>query len=258
MSRCLGKLDPKIDPRTFTLKSILNHAALPTPKPFDWDSILPVDVGMMANDRIGLCAVAAVAHLIQAWSANHLGNEITIADDDVIAAYKAITLQVNGRAFDESDPTTDTGLCLLDVLKWVRLNGLGPDRHGLGLAFVKLSHEDPDEIEIAGNACGGLYVGAQLPIAAEEQLDAGEAWSPVQGADGQPGGWGGHAMAMTASDGVTDRFLTWGKRQSADDPWIGAYLDEAYACIAPEWVSGALPAPSGLDMDRLRALLAAL
>lgn len=252
----LGKLAPKHDKRTALFRDFLIPAALPPVEAFDWAANLPADVGMMANDRIGLCTVAGIAHLIQVWTVN-TDVEITISDDDVIATYTAITLAVNGRGYDPNDPTTDAGLALLDVLTYVRANGIGPQRHGKGLAFVKLNHDDSSEVRSAGQMFGGLYTGADMPISAESQV--GEEWILVPaGPDAESGGWGGHCMALPTANTSGVSYLTWGKRQVANWDWVAAYADEMYAIVAPEWVSGEKPAPSGFDIVKLQAYLGAL
>jgi hypothetical protein len=267
--RCLGKLEPKLDARTALFRQFVEDLALvlgpradsadalPAPEPFDWATGLPEDLGMMRNDRINLCTVAACAHLIQLQTAAN-GAMVTICDDDVQAAYAAITASVNGRGYSAEDPTTDTGLALLDVLKWVRANGLGPDQHGKGLAFLKVCHDDPREMQIAGRLFGGTLVGAALPIAAEAQLELGQAWTPTDDADGAPASLGRHAMAMHAASSSSSSYITWGKRRPASSAWNAKYVDEMYAFVSPDWVNGTRPAPSGFSIDKLRAYLSEL
>jgi hypothetical protein len=253
--RCLGKLAPKHDPRTLHLRDLLVPDQLPPPAPFDWAAGLPEDLGVMRNDRIGLCTVAAIAHLVQMQTGAN-GQLVTISDDEIEDAYKAITLAVNGVAFTEDDPMTDTGLCLLDVLNYVRAQGLGAAAHGKGLAFVKLAHDDAGEVQIAGRLFGGVCVGAQLPNDAEGQL--GGRWTPTSPPGGERGTWGGHAMALHAATPAATSFITWGKRQYAGWDWCASYVDEMYALISSDWVTGDRPAPSGFAIDKLRIYLAEL
>lgn len=252
----LGKKKPKHDARTALLYNFINHATLPDPAPVaDWASRLPDDVGMMANDRIGLCTVAGIAHLLQLWTSN-AGTLVTISDDDVIATYKAITLKINGVAYDEAAPLdtsgenpTDTGLCLLDVLNYVRANGIGG--HGKGLAFVKVNHLDIQEMRIATQLFGGTYVGVALPATSLEHV--GTLWGDATGPTA-----GGHCIATHKVDPMGPSYITWGKRQPATWAWHLWCCDEAYAIIAPEWVSDDVLAPSGFCIEKLRTYLAAL
>lgn len=253
-----GKQPARFDARTLWLWDIFHRRAVPPAEDFDWSNRLPDDLGMMRNDRIGLCTCAGAAHLVQVWTALHGGAEVTISDDDVEDAYKAITLQVNGRAYDPADPSTDTGLTLLDVLKYWRKVGIGGHKIG---AFAKISHNDLDEIRAAGRAFGGLYTGAMLPISAQREI--GGTWTADPGPDGEPGSWGGHCMALVAgaarADGGGDvKYVTWGKRQDADMAWVAEYADEMYAIISQDWIDGTRPAPSGLDLAALTAYLGQL
>lgn len=258
----LGKLAAKHDANTALLYNFLDHVALPDPAPMcNWATLLPTappaPLGMMRNDVIGLCTVAGIAHLLIMQASNN-GNTITITDDDVVATYKAITLAVNGVAFDANAPLdasgenpTDTGLPCLDVLKWVRANGIGADKHGKGLAYIKVNHLDIREMRIAAQLFGGTYVGVALPETSMAHV--GELWGDASGPIA-----GGHCIAQYMARPDELGYITWGDRQLATWPWHLSCCDEAYALIAPEWCDGSKPAPSGFDIDKLRAYLAAL
>lgn len=249
--RKLGKLAAKHDARTPWLSEFLLRHRLPKPQPFDWMKGLPFDLGMMGNDVAGDCTCAGAGHMIQVQTAAN-GRGVTPSTSQILDAYKAITLAVNGRAFDPADPSTDTGLALLDVLKYWRTNGIAGHKIG---GFVKLRHDDQAEIEIGGRLFGGLYTGAQLPTSAEQQLARGDEWQ----ATGDPAGtWGGHCMYIGAADEGGPVYATWGKRQRAEYGWVAAYADEMYAVIDDDWVTGKKPAPSGFDIVKLREFLGAL
>lgn len=258
----LGKRPPVHDNRTALLYNFLKHVDLPEPAPLaDWATKLPTappaPLGMMRNDTIGLCTIAGIAHLL-IMQASDNGVTITITDDDVVDTYKAVTLAVNGVAFDEDaaldengENPTDTGLPCLDVLKWVTANGIGPEQHGKGMAFVKVNHHDIREMRIACQLFGGTYLGVALPEVSMEHV--GELWADASGPIA-----GGHCIAQHMVRPDITSYITWGDRQPATWAWHLSACDEAYAIIATEWVSGAKPAPSGFDIVKLRAYLAAL
>jgi len=251
--RMLGKLAPKHDPRTPYLTEFLVRHKLPAPTPFGWGKKLSSPLGMLGNDVAGNCTCAGIVHMlqVQAAAAGKPVPSIEQLTKTAMELYKAITLAVNGRAYDPNDPSTDTGLALLDVLNYCRKAGF------IG-AFVKLHHNDVAEIEAGGMAFGGLYTGAQLPTDAKDQLDDKQIWTPTSGAGGEPGGWGGHAMYLANGDGKTVDYATWGQFQTADYGWVTKYADEMYVTIDSTWVDGSRPAPSGFDIDKLRNYLAAL
>lgn len=253
----LGKLAPKIDPRTLELKTVWNPFAPSLPPlpivDFDWTTLLPSPaIGMMLNDQIGLCTIAGFAHLVQVMTLAHRGVEVTIADADVLAAYKALTKKVNGREYDPSDPTTDTGLACLDVLNFARTDGIGGHKIG---GFAKLNHLDQNEMRAAGHAYGGLYTGLALPLAAQSQV--GSLWTRTGDPTmDMPGSWGGHCGPIVAASTPRRKYATWGRAdQASDDDWSNTYVDEAYVLFSQDWVDGTAPAPSGLDVNALRSYL---
>lgn len=249
----LGKLAVKHDARTPYLTEFLDRPLLPKPEPFDYLAKAPADLGMLGNDTAGNCTCAGIAHMLQVQDiiAGNPVPPIEKLTQFAMDLYKAITLEVNGVAYDPADPSTDTGLALLDVLNYCRKKGI------IG-AFVKLRHNDVAEIEVGGRLFGGTYTGAQLPVAAQRQLDAGNAWTPTSGPDGEPGGWGGHCMYLGAGNTGLVKYVTWGKDQPADYSWVTKYADEMYVAISNAWVFGDKPAPSGFNIEKLRSFLSAL
>lgn len=239
--RCLGKLPAVHDPRTLRLAKLLVPSLPAAPPSRDWSVALPVDLGMMSNDVCGDCTCAGAAHLVQTWTANN-GGELTLGDADVVAAYSDIT------GYTPSDPTTDRGAVLLDVLNAWRQNGIGGHKIG---GYVAVNHLDLEEVAQAIDLFGGVYTGAMLPVCAQAQV--GATWSDTSGA---AGGWGGHCLAAVAYNDAGLTYVTWGKRQLATWQWFAAYADECYAIISVDWVTGAKPAPSGFDLPTLQAYLA--
>lgn len=206
---------------------------------------MPRAWGMMRNDQIGCCTVAAAAHLIQTWTA-HTGRLITPTDGSVVAAYSAIT------GYTPDRPETDAGANMLDVLKFWRASGI--DRHRI-TAFAAVDR-DPTHIKIAANMFGGLYVGANLPLSAQRQ--PGWIMPAVMTPDDRAGSWGGHAMELVGYDRSGVTFVTWGREQKASWSWVAGYVDEVYACISPEWIDAHQRAPSGFELDQMLADLSRL
>jgi hypothetical protein len=198
---------------------------------------------MMLNDQLGDCAVAAPAHFLQAVTAN-VSAEVTIPDAAVLEAYKAIS-GYNG------DPSTDTGCVLLDVLKYWRKVGIGGHKI---VAFVAVNRRDPAELKIALNLFGGLIAGLELPVSCRRQ----KVWAVARGADGEPGSWGGHAVAIEAYTRARQTCITWGLKQPMTWGFWAGYADEAYAVLTPEWIAACGTSPSGFNLAQLEADLAAL
>jgi hypothetical protein len=247
----LGKLPPRHDRRTLRFaRYVLPSSLPPLPQWVRWSQNATQPWGMMLNDRLGDCTCAGAGHAIQTWSANH-GNEITLADSDILSAYSAIS------GYDPATGANDNGAVELDVLNYWRNTGVGGHRIG---AFVSLQPQDQREVQEAIYLFGGVYIGLALPAAIEGQsiwkaphfhFDFGHpAW--------QPGSWGGHAVFCIDFDAQYVTCVTWGALLKMDWAFFATYCDEAYGIISPEWVNDTTKAPNGFDMFSLNQDLQAV
>jgi hypothetical protein len=241
----LGKRPVRHDQRTLHLANYLE--AHPPAKPaVDWTKRADKVWGMMQNDQYGDCTCAAAAHAIQTWTANDSGKEITLSDDQVLAAYTAIT------GFKPGDPATDNGAVELDVLKYWRTTGF--DGHKIA-AFAALEPHNVEHVKVSIDLFGGCYIGLELPAVAQDQ----KVWSvPYYGPRGQgaPGSWGGHAVYCVAYDKLGVVCVTWGQLKRMTWSFWTAYCEEAYAILAPDWFGEDFKAPSGFDLSQLQTDLA--
>lgn len=233
----LGKLAPKYDPRTLKMAKYLNYSKLPSPPlAIDYSSKL-TEIGMMKNDEIGDCTIASIAHMIQVWTANAQGKQITLTDDQVVQGYSDICGYVPG------DPSTDNGGIELFVLNALRTKGLAG--HTIK-AYVALEEDNLDHIKTAVWLFGGAYIGLGLPTSAQNQ----ETWKvSLGGTDGDitVGSWGGHAVNIVGYDSKGLLCLTWGKIQRMTYSWWNAYTDESYALLSPDWFGSDGRSPQGFD-----------
>jgi hypothetical protein len=221
----LGKLPPKIDKRTLDLAPYVQSQKLDriVPNRIDW-RLTQSNWGMMRNDRVGCCTVAAAAHMIQAWTLN--ASEIqTVSDDEVIRVYSAIS------GYDPTMPDTDRGAYMLDLLKYWQRYDIGGHRIR-AYATVKPTHDAM--VRAAIWLFGGLYAGFALPITAQRQ----DVWS-VESlvGDGRPGSWGGHTISQIQIDGDGQYCVTWGRNQRMTTGFLHAYCDELYAVVADDWLT---------------------
>ncbi len=238
----LGKRPPVLDPRTLRLTRYLIPEALPpVPPVVDWSGPL-VNFGMMRNDDLGDCTIAAAAHLVQVWTQDAAGAAVTIADSLIVAAYSAAT------GYNPADPNTDQGANELDILKFWRSQGIGTHKIG---AYVGVNPTDHDHVRAALYLFGGLYIGLALPITAQRQAF----WDVPDGGptgDGEPGSWGGHAVCVVEFDQNSLTCITWGQKKVLTWPFWDTYTDEAYAILSPDWLAQNR-APVGLDLATLQA-----
>ena len=177
----------------------------------------------MANDSLGDCTVAALGHWIQAWT-KASGKEVTVSDSEIVRAYELAC------GYDPSDPSTDQGGYISDVLDYFRDVGLGGFRieahAGVNMTQMR--------VQQAMYVFGGVDLGIQLPLTAQTQLENGEPWDIVNFAESpeaQPNTWGGHSVvALYYSPNGVD-CVTWGFVQRMTWQFLMYYGDEAQAAI---------------------------
>jgi len=237
----LGRKAVKTDSRTLMLARYMTALPAP-PKKRDWSKGI-TNWGMMKNDQLGDCTIAGAAHAIQVWTAN-TSNEVTLTDDQVVAAYE------KWDGYNPADPATDHGGVELDVLKLWQKQGL--DGHKL-VAFADPSVKNLTEIRQAINLFGGVYIGLSLPLSAQNQ----DVWDVVKGPKGKVGSWGGHCVFVMAYDDKSFTCVTWGMVKKMTVAFWKKYCDEAHALLGQDWLA-ANKAPSGFDLAQLQADLAAL
>lgn len=244
MNRRLGRIRSRSDTRTLNLWSYLHHDKLPAaPAQRDWTHAAP-SWGMFRNSDVGDCTCAARAHLLQSEAAN-TGRQIAITDTDVIAAYSAVT------GYDPAKPETDNGAQMIDVLRYERNVGIAGHKIG---AFVKVDHTKREQMDAAINLFGGIYVGVDLPMAAQAQT----VWDVGSGPAFQAGSWGGHAIAVLGYDAGHAIAVTWGAIKVMTAAWLDTYASEAWASVDQLWISDSGNAPSGFDAAALARDLEAL
>lgn len=233
----LGKLPPKLDPRTLRLEQYLVPERLPViPGGFRWSSWCPPQLGMMRNDSVGCCVAAAAGHAIQSWTGNARGaeNAVTVSDADVVGMYSAIS------GYDPSDPSTDRGAHMLDGCKYLRNTGLAGHKVR---AYVAVK---PTHVGMVRAACwlfGGLYFGATL----YEDIWESPVWDAPPLGEKEAGG---HAMFVTDVDKNGLSVITWGRHQRVTWDWWRTCVDEGFALLSDDMLADG-KSPPGFDTNRL-------
>jgi len=235
---CLGKLPARVDPRTLQLSRYVDREVLPAP-PAALDLTKGVtEWPMYGNDRIGDCTTAAAGHMIEAWSEEAAGQAVEVPETAVLDAFDAVKIV---------DPSTgEEGAVEVDVLRFWRKHGIGGHRVG---AFAAVAVADDDLVRTAAFLFGGLYIGLQLPLRAQEQ--AVWDWSGRLDGPDAPGSWGGHAVNVAAYDEPGLTVVTWGALQRLTWSFWQHYCDEAWAIISPDFLAGGR-SPQGFDLQALQ------
>jgi hypothetical protein len=243
----LGKHPARHDKRTLHMTSYIG-AGLPAP-PAKVDNASKIaSWPMMANDRIQDCTVAAAGHMIQHWT-TLTGKPKMLSERTIVAAYSAVS------GYRPSNPKTDTGIPVLDVLKYWRNTGIGGDKIA---GFVALEPKNHHHVMDAVYIFANCQVGLALPHSAQRQ----SVWSVPPGGptgEGALNSWGGHVVAIVGYD---SRFLTivsWGKTMQMTWQFFDTYCDESFAVLSADWVDRAKgTTPTGFDWKQLQRDLGAV
>ena len=248
----LGRLKSKPDPRTLHLRDYLLTPAttLPAlPPSADWTAAVKVPWGMLSNDQVGDCVIAAAAHMLMQWRWN-AGAPFIPTDLQVLADYSAVT------GYIPNDPSTDNGTDPLTALKRWKNVGFCTG-HKLG-GFVATQATRQKEIQYAIALMEGSYIALSLPIAAQNMT----AWDIPPGqqlvGDWEPGSWGGHMVEAPKYDEQGVWVVTWGALKFVSWAFLAAYCDESFALISMDMLNGTQRSPLGLDIKTLGADLQAL
>jgi hypothetical protein len=244
----LGKKPRRFDPRTLQLKRYLSPALPPPPIEINYGQHLPV-LGMMLNDNLGDCIIAAPGHGIQVWTYTTRG-EVTVSDAQIEGLYE------NWCGYVPGNPSTDQGGVILDIMNNWRQQGFAGEPLD-GYAAVHIGGDSSIQIfdrdvQTAIWLFGGINVGLQLPLRAQNQ----QVWQipTVQDSSDQPGSWGGHDVWIVGYTPKTLMCITWGTLMMMTWGWFLTYCDEAYAPFSRLWMNKNKVAPvSGFDWATLEA-----
>ncbi len=248
--RKLGKLPKKTDPRTFQLKWYLSPERALPPLPVEQSWVKHVKSWpMMLNDALGDCVIATCGHMIQQWTTYADPEPFVPSDRQILMAYEAVGGYVPG------DPTTDNGCVILDALNYWRKTGIAGRKiyAFLQLDPKQISKGDLTQVSQSVQIFGNCYFGVGLPISAQSQ----NAWTVPEGGiyteEGQPWGWGGHAIPVVAVSPKTLTCVTWGETLKMSHNFARDYCDEAYAVLSMDWVEANGSSPSGFDFAHLQS-----
>jgi hypothetical protein len=236
-----GKLPPKIDYRTLSFGNYLKEDIEEPPESVSLTVRVFENLGdkrtdlifpMFANDQLGDCTVAGMAHGVTVYHGMVTQRHIPELSE-VVRIYNHLT------------GGFDSGLYLLDVVKYWRSTGIEDNQI---LAYTTLNNHNRVHVKQAINLFGGLLMGFQCQEKVMEEFKAKKPWKPGHLINA------GHAVYVTGYDTDYVEVLTWGSTQKGTWAWWDRCVDEAYVLLPPE---AKLPefAP-GFDFERLQKDLA--
>lgn len=246
----LGKLAPKPSAKTLKLRTYLHSDAPVIPATQAWDHCFRAWT-MLKNDVIGCCTVAAIAHMVQLWTAYH-GTMVKPTADQVIEVYSAITGYDPSQTDASGFNPTDNGAAISDVLEYWRKVGIAGHKID---GWAQIDHTNIQETKTAIYLFGGINPGLQVPQSAMDQALSGREWKVVKHDGGILGGHSVPVFDYSPTDGVC---ATWGMKQMFTwDFWL-RYVDESYAIISLDWLDKQGVAPNHINLEALRADLKSL
>ena len=246
----LGRQPKESDPRTLQLAGYVSAAPAP-PVAVDWGSRV-ADWGMYANDSVGDCAWAAMAHAELLWTSNTSSSPAVITTAQVLGAYSAATGYNPNITGPHGNPT-DKGTSLLQALKYWRSTGL--DQLKI-TAFVEIDPHNTAHVQQALDWFGCLYAGLRLPDAVLPASPSSiPPWTVTPDGTSQtlPGHDNDHCVIYSAYDASGLTAVSWGTPVRTSWGFHAAYCEELYAAISPEWTGRGGQTPTGLDLAALTA-----
>ena len=257
----LGRKPAVLDARVPMMANLAAVAALPPPPAFaDWYAGVEETSqwGMLANDQLGDCVEAAIAHLIQTLT-NYADKPAVPTDAEVIAAYE----QMGG--YNPADPSTDEGTVMLGpggaMEQWLKAGVVFGGKRSRVKGYMSLhvgQKMQPVHVRQAIHYFGGVLLGISLP----ENVVASDAipfiWDNASGPVA-----GGHEIVavgyQTAADGeVVYDCVTWGQRVRLTEAFLRAVTDEAVAVYDEDFIDAAALDPDGFDATEMLAAMAAI
>jgi hypothetical protein len=241
----LGKTPYVHDDRSLLFEQYTTGLQAP-PTDVDWGAKVR-NWPVFLNDKIGDCTIAAIAHMIEGWSAN-AGIELPVTWQECLAAYSAIS------GYNPTTGQNDNGAAILQVLQYFQSIGLA---HTKIKAYAEINIQDTTSMRQAIDLLGAVDIGLQLPIACQSM---GTTWTipPELTGAWAPGSWGGHSICLLGFTPAIWIGISWGEVITIDAAFLAAYMDEAWAAFSTAWLEKDGLAPSGFNTVKLLADLALL
>jgi hypothetical protein len=235
----LGRKAVKRDSRTLKLASYITSALPAPPTSVDWTKGVKEWL-MLGNDSLGDCTIAGAMHAIQGWTLNS-GTESVFTDNDATTYYEKFD------GYNPSDPSTDQGGVLLDVLNDWKAQGI--NGHKID-AFASANTSNLTEIRQAVSLFGPLYTGMNFPNSAYSQ----DVWSVTDDKSIS----GGHCVVIIGYNATGPVAITWGIVKQMTWEFFSEFFDEVYAVISPDWLNTSGVDPTGLNLNQLQIDLKAI
>lgn len=240
-----GKRPPKLHRKTLHLKDYLTKEILPPPPVAKgWEyAVADGQWGMLGNDTVGDCVIAAMLHWIQAARANN-GEKVMFTTEQALSIYSAITGYDPSQTQEDGSNPTDNGTAWTDALAYWQKTGVCGHKI---LGWAAIEHSDLSSIKQAIALFGGVLIGTNVTSSMEAQFSDGQPWNAPFSNDSL----GGHGIPWLGYGRVGQTCITWGQREQMA-PEALEQVDEAYVPITADWLDTQGNSPSGLNLASLK------
>lgn len=241
----LGKLDPKEGKLSLHLSNYITVEVYYAPV-LERNSDIS-DWTMMGNNTIGDCTCAAAGHGIMSWT-DDAKNLVTPSLVSIINAYVAVS------GYNPSTGQNDNGAACTTVLDYWKDTGINGHKIA-GYTYVNV--HNGVELKQAIYTFGLIYIGIQLPVALQSQINE-STWTIPNAettsltGDWAPGSWGGHCVIVIGYNEHGLDIVSWGKRYTMSWAFWKCYIQEAYAIISEDFLSNG-KAINGLNITQLQS-----
>lgn len=240
----LGRKKSPHDPRALRFSRYLKPNLPTPPDSADYSEKVGADWGMMANDVLGDCVLAAAGHGELGWTTN-AGKPFQLTDAQIVAAYSAIT------GYTPNDPSTDQGTDPVSMFKYWKKHGIAGHKIG---AWANVNPTKQNQFRVAISMFECVFISLAMPNYIQGNMGTWDVPGPgVSPDDAAPGSWGGHEVVGFGygAGGVT--IVTWGQRVRVTWAFLAKYCDESQVAFSVDLVSGNGTVPTGFDVAVLRA-----
>lgn len=246
----LGRAPRTHNPAIPHLSALLAGLDLPPPPVSqDWTLGMPEDLGMMLNDKLNCCSIAAFYHALQVWSFNAGGTMESEPDASVEALYCAVSGYKPTAA--PPGPICNEQQVLTHIHKTGAPTGKGLNKLA---AFIEVDTRNVDDIKRVIADCGIAYVGIKIPKYLYTN-PMPPIWD-VQTENDEP--IGAHAVILAGYDAQGAKVISFGQIYTMTWAFFTKYADEAYALADPAWIAAKGTTPGGLDLAALEKQMKAL
>lgn len=200
---------------------------------------------MMDNDREGCCVATALAKLLGVFNAYRPGGKVIVATDNEVSKF-----------YHAVGGPGDNGLYMPDAFDYAMKTGfkIGGVVHKIA-GYAALDNSDNELVDAAFHWFGGIDIGVNLTRDQYVNAEDTDTWD----LDGTPV-VGGHAIPLTKRGADLFRLATWARQPQVTRRCLNSrgWCDEAYVVFAPDWFNDAGIDVNNVNVDALRAALAAM